>query len=180
MRRVDPVYMSLAERLGESSNSILIKSCPCPLQPCSHLWSFSLPSCVSKEQYIRWEHVCFHCCSLFGVDCIISTAVPRETCQSQPAQINHQLSCLSYTADWFSSMLRGTVVQFCVGLVHWANWWNGGVLEGLRATEKQIGIDRNQSLVMAARGLGDQKNNTLSSRKLLFQAHILCFMVVRF
>lgn len=39
MRRVDPVYTSLAERLGESSISILITAlygCLRPLRPCPH------------------------------------------------------------------------------------------------------------------------------------------------
>lgn len=43
MRRVDPVYMGLAERLGESSSSILIKSPQVFLAPLSSVlicWSF--------------------------------------------------------------------------------------------------------------------------------------------
>lgn len=43
MRRVDPVYMGLAERLGESSSSILIKSPQVFLIPLSSVlicWSF--------------------------------------------------------------------------------------------------------------------------------------------
>lgn len=129
MRRVDPVYMGLAERLGESSTSILIIAlygCLCPPRP--HF---------SKGQYIRWEHVCFHCRSLFGVDCIFFAALPRETCQSQPAQINRQLSCLSRAADRFSSRLRATVVRSCVAL--WGElveWRVTG--EGLRAHRLEL------------------------------------------
>lgn len=53
MRRVDPVYMGLAERLGESSFSILILAlygCLHPPRPRPHF---------SKERYMRWEHACF-------------------------------------------------------------------------------------------------------------------------
>lgn len=146
MRRVDPVYTGLAERLGESSASvpiIALYGCLCPPRPCPHF---------SKEQYIRWGHVCFRCRSLFGVDCIVFTALPRETCQSQPAQINHQLSCLSCTAYRFfapaSEQQWSNALRFGRELVEWRVTGEG--FESL-----QIGIDRNQSLVTAARGLGE-------------------------
>lgn len=79
MRRVDPVYMGLAERLGEPSFSILILAlygCLHPPRPRPHF---------SKEQYIRWEHACFRCGSLFCFDRIIFTAL------SPGRRVNHLL-----------------------------------------------------------------------------------------
>jgi len=91
--------------------------------PPSALSSFS-----KKEQYIRWEHVCFHCRSLVGVDCSSS---PR----SLGRRVNHSL-LRSITSSpvspaqpidfpLSSEQLWSNAV---LGLVLWANWWNGGLL----------------------------------------------------
>lgn len=96
--------------------------------------------------------MCFDCRSLFGVDCIIFSALPGETCQSQPAQINHRLSCLPRAALLIFLQARsnsGPMVCVLGDLVQRRRVTG----EGLRVS--QIGIDRNHSLVTAVRGLGE-------------------------
>lgn len=123
MRRVDPVYLSLAERLGEFSCSILIIALYRGLHP------HQAHPHLRKEQCIRLEHASFHCCSCF--DCINLTALPQEMCQPHPGASAQPID-FSLSSE-----------QLC-GLCAWGElvkWrellWCGG-FESL-----QMGIDRN-------------------------------------
>lgn len=88
MRRVDPVYMGLAEKLGKFlSLSILIialfgRLCLPPL------WLVL----ILVRSNLSGGSMCAAFSVFLGVDRIIFDALPGETCQSRPVQINHRPS----------------------------------------------------------------------------------------
>lgn len=147
MRRVDPIYTSLAEKLGESSTSILIIALLLVSLAPSALSSFQ------KMSNISGGSMCAFTVALY-LALIVSSSL-----HSLGRRVNHSL-LRSITSSPVSPAqpidfplgLRATVVQCCVGLgavgelVEWRvcrEWFE----------RLQIGIDRNQSLVTAAQGL---------------------------
>lgn len=145
MRRVDPVYMSLAERLGESSTSnpiIAPYGCLCLPLPCPHF---------SEEQYIR----CM--CALPVV--LYLASIVSSLLQSPPGRrVNHSL-LRSITCSHVSP---AQPIDFPPGSEQlWSNAvWRFGQTGGMGGywggfESLQIGIDRNQSLETGAKGLGE-------------------------
>lgn len=90
MRRVDPVYMGLAEKLGELSLWNLIITLPG--------WSFSPSASVLTRSDISGGSIHTFVVVPYFDRIIFTALLPWETCQSPPAWINHRLSCLSCVA----------------------------------------------------------------------------------
>lgn len=145
MRRVDPVYMSLAERLGESSTSnpiIAPYGCLCLPLPCPHF---------SEEQYIR----CM--CALPVV--LYLASIVSSLLQSSPGDVS--ITACSDQSPALMSLLHSLLIFPPGSEQLWSNAvWRFGQTGGMGGywggfESLQIGIDRNQSLETGAKGLGE-------------------------